>query len=270
MKILFLHGWHSVPGGVKPTYLKDHGHTVINPALDDDDFDAAVRTAQEAFDKHQPHFVVGSSRGGAVAMNINSGNAKLVLLCPAWKKYGTAKTVRPDTVILHSRADDVIPFADSEELVRNSGLPAYTLIEVGTDHRLADPEPLEMMLEACVLDDGDEPIQEEDPLERDWTGLCYTAALRWAREADDGAWVVVHGTVWSDVLGKRIEHAWCELEEVIVDLALPVGSRIIERDRYYRSAQPQVSKVYSSEDAMLLAIRTKHDGPWDESEQLKE
>jgi hypothetical protein len=29
--ILFLHGWHSVPGGVKPTYLKDHGHGVINP-----------------------------------------------------------------------------------------------------------------------------------------------------------------------------------------------------------------------------------------------
>ena len=24
MKILFLHGWHSVPGGVKPKYLKDH------------------------------------------------------------------------------------------------------------------------------------------------------------------------------------------------------------------------------------------------------
>ena len=40
MKILFLHGWHSVPGGVKPTYVKKHGHTVINPALDDDDFDA--------------------------------------------------------------------------------------------------------------------------------------------------------------------------------------------------------------------------------------
>ena len=35
MKILFLHGWHSVPGGVKPTYLQDHGQEVINPALDD-------------------------------------------------------------------------------------------------------------------------------------------------------------------------------------------------------------------------------------------
>ena len=79
-------------------------------------------------------------------MNINSGDAKLVLLCPAWKKYGTAKTVKAGTVILHSRADDVVPFADSEELVKNSGA---TLIEVGTDHRLADPEPLEAMLRAC-------------------------------------------------------------------------------------------------------------------------
>ena len=57
-------------------------------------------------------------------MNINSGDAKLVLLCPAWKKWGTARTVKPGTVILHSRADDVVPFADSEELVRTSGLPA--------------------------------------------------------------------------------------------------------------------------------------------------
>ena len=43
--------------------------------------------------KHQPQVVVGSSRGGAVAINIESGEAKLVLLCSAWKKYGTAKTV---------------------------------------------------------------------------------------------------------------------------------------------------------------------------------
>jgi hypothetical protein len=52
-------------------------------------------------------------------------------------------------VILHSSADDVIRFADSEELVRNSGLPASALIEVGNDHRLADQERLEAMLGAC-------------------------------------------------------------------------------------------------------------------------
>src|SRR5215467_1750761 len=146
MKVLFLHGWQSVPGGVKPTYLAQHGHTVINPKLPDEDFAEAIRIAQEEFDKHQPEVVVGSSRGGAVAMNINSGEAKLVLLCPAWKKWGTARTVKPGTVILHSRADDVVPFADSEELARTSGA---ALIEVGTDHRLADPEPLRTMLEAC-------------------------------------------------------------------------------------------------------------------------
>jgi hypothetical protein len=149
MKILFLHGWHSVPGGVKPTYLKDHGHEVINPALDDDDFADAVATAQAQFDQHQPQVVVGSSRGGAVAMNIDSGAAKVVLLCPAWKNWGTARTVKPGTVILHSRADDVIPFADSVELSRNSGLPGSALIEVGNDHRLADKEPLERMLKVC-------------------------------------------------------------------------------------------------------------------------
>jgi hypothetical protein len=43
----------------------------------------------------------------------------------------------------------VVPFAESEEPVRNSGLPAYTLIEVGSDHRLAKPGPLEAMRRAC-------------------------------------------------------------------------------------------------------------------------
>jgi hypothetical protein len=82
-------------------------------------------------------------------MNIVSAEARLVLLCPAWQKFGTAKTAKPGTVIRHSRADDVIPFGDSEELVRNSGLPASSLIEVGSDHRLADPEPLAAMLKEC-------------------------------------------------------------------------------------------------------------------------
>src|ERR1700693_3647482 len=108
MTILFLHGWQSVPGGVKPTHLAQHGHEVINPKLPDEDFAETVHIAQTEFDKHQPSVVVGSSRGGAVAMNISSGGAKLVLLCPAWKKYGAAKTAKSGTVILHSRADDVV------------------------------------------------------------------------------------------------------------------------------------------------------------------
>jgi hypothetical protein len=49
MNILYLHGWHSVPGGVKPSYLKSQGHQLIEPALPDDDFERAVRIAQQQF-----------------------------------------------------------------------------------------------------------------------------------------------------------------------------------------------------------------------------
>lgn len=149
MKILFLHGWTSVVGGLKPTYLRNAGHEVFNPALPDEDFEESVRIAEFEFNQHQPDVIVGSSRGGAVAVNMQSKDTPLVLLCPAWKNWGTAKTVKQNTIILHSRADDVIPFEDSEELIRNSGLPSSALIEIGSDHRLADPEPLRKMLEAC-------------------------------------------------------------------------------------------------------------------------
>jgi hypothetical protein len=64
MKILFLHGWQSVPGGAKPSYLARHGHEVLNPALPDEDFEAAVRIAQAEYDRHRPAVVVGPSRGG--------------------------------------------------------------------------------------------------------------------------------------------------------------------------------------------------------------
>jgi hypothetical protein len=150
VKILFLHGWHSVPGGLKPTYLAQDGHEVINPALSDDDFDAAVRLAQEEFDSHRPHVIVASSRGGAIAMGIQSDRIPLVLLCPAWKRWGSVHVAKPNTTILHSRNDEVIPFADSEELVAASGLSGKSLIETGSDHRLADPDSLSAMLHACL------------------------------------------------------------------------------------------------------------------------
>jgi hypothetical protein len=146
--VLFLHGWTSKPGSVKPSYLASHGHHVVNPALPDEDFADSVRIAQAEIDRHLPSVIVGSSRGGAVAMNVSPGHAALVLICPAWKKYGAATTVKSGTVILHSEADNIIPIADSRELLTRSSLPEMNLIIVGNDHRLADPEPLAAMLAA--------------------------------------------------------------------------------------------------------------------------
>ena len=58
--------------------------------------------------------------------------------------------MKPNTTILRSRGDETVPFADSKELVRNSGLPASALIEIGREHRLADPKPLAAMVRAVV------------------------------------------------------------------------------------------------------------------------
>jgi len=149
MKLLFLHGWTSVPAGRKPRYLLEHDHEVLNPALPNDDFNESVRIAEAECQQHEPDVIVGSSRGGAVAVNMKSGTTPLVLLCPAWKNWGTATTVKPNTIILHSRQDNVIPFAESELLAANSSLPAGSLIEIGNDHRLADAESLQAMLNAC-------------------------------------------------------------------------------------------------------------------------
>lgn len=149
LRILFLHGWQSRPGGLKPTFLQAQGHTVLNPALDDDDFDAALATARAALATHGADVVVGSSRGGAVALNLDTGGLPRVLLCPAWRLWGEADRLPPSSVILHSPRDEVIPFEDSRTLLARSALPPSALWAVGEDHRLADPASLEAMHRAC-------------------------------------------------------------------------------------------------------------------------
>jgi hypothetical protein len=59
MRILFLHGWQSAPGGDKPTFLAQHGHEVIIPKLPDDDFEEAVRIAQT---KTTPSSIAASAK----------------------------------------------------------------------------------------------------------------------------------------------------------------------------------------------------------------
>lgn len=108
--------------------------------LPNDDFEESVRIAQRALDEGRPDLVIGSSRGGAVAMNLQAGHTPAVLLAPAWRKWGKATTIGAGTVILHSPNDDVVPIDDSRELVRQSGLPDDHLLVVGEDHRMIDAE----------------------------------------------------------------------------------------------------------------------------------
>ena len=61
MKVLFLHGWNSKPGGIKPTYLLNHGHEVINPALSDDDFAMAKWLGISSVSIDSDHLSTGAS-----------------------------------------------------------------------------------------------------------------------------------------------------------------------------------------------------------------
>lgn len=137
MKILFLHGLESRPGGSKAQYLEGLGHTVLNPFLPRDDFDKSVRIAQEEIDLESPDVVVGSSRGGAVAMSLDLKGAKLVLIAPAWKRFDVNAATPAGTNILHCRSDDIVFYEDSEEI---EGSP--NLIPCGDDHRMSDPDAL--------------------------------------------------------------------------------------------------------------------------------
>ncbi len=144
-------------------------------------------------------------------------------------------------MILHSRADEVVPFEDSAELAENSDLREGALIEVGNDHRLADPEPLEAMLratiESCIPESTDDP---DEMLLQDWGGLCYTAALRWVGASANADRVLVHGEVGDEKVSGRVKHGWCEHDDRVVDLTMPDALRIFERAEYYRIFKPEV------------------------------
>ncbi|MEM9367351.1 MAG: DUF952 domain-containing protein [Planctomycetota bacterium] len=143
-RVLYFHGWQSQVGGVKPSSLEQQGHTVLQPSLDHDDFEAAMRTAETWLADHPIDIVVGSSRGGALAANLATVLPR-VLLCPAWKKWGTVTTIPKNTLILHSRHDEVVPYQDSVDLLCNSMLPNDQLIDIGQEHRLADSDSLAVL-----------------------------------------------------------------------------------------------------------------------------
>jgi len=148
MGILFLHGYGSDPNGIRPTFLQQRGYDVAHPALPDGDFERSVQIAREAFVESRPDVVVGSSRGGAVAMRLDPDAAPLVLIAPAWRSFGGPATVGRRTIILHSAADDVVPIAGSRELVRRSGLSEDHLVVVGENHRMVDAAAFEALVAA--------------------------------------------------------------------------------------------------------------------------
>ena len=143
-KVLFLHGKEGTPTGSKPTKLRDVGFEVVAPTLDKNDWRGSINEAELAMAMNMAGVIVGSSRGGAVAASIPYLQiAKKILIAPAWKAFGVDDpVVDRSTVILHCKNDNIVPFEHSEELAERYGCQ---LIECGIDHRMNDPETLNLI-----------------------------------------------------------------------------------------------------------------------------
>ncbi len=132
MKVLLLHGFLG-NSNLKKFLLEVNGFCVCRPRLSNLSFSKAVKQAQRAYDAFQPDVVIGSSRGAAVALNLQA-NTPLVLLSPAYKRFGTVcKTINPLTII-HGNRDRLIPIQSSIDLAVRSA--NATLYIVNDSHRL--------------------------------------------------------------------------------------------------------------------------------------
>ena len=134
----------SKPGGKKHLFLEEKGYSVVAPLLDKNDFAGSVATAQKVLDEENPDIVVGSSRGGAVAMALK-GKVKKILIAPAWKKFDVShENVDANDIILHSERDEVVSYSDSVELCCSS---LALLQEVDDTHRMNNDDTLDILLE---------------------------------------------------------------------------------------------------------------------------
>ncbi len=141
LRVIFLHGLESSPRGDKARYLAAR-FEALTPAMDTSDFAACVALAAESIASHEPHVVVGSSFGGAVAMAVlqqKLWRGPTLLLAPAGKKLGLDNVLPPGVpvTIVHGRHDAVVPPADSLALAATGDPVIVKLLEVDDEHRLA-------------------------------------------------------------------------------------------------------------------------------------
>jgi predicted alpha/beta hydrolase family esterase len=145
MKLLFLHGLDSKPDGSKVKFLKKQGHEVLNPFLPKYSWGESLENAQTLIDSERPDIIIGSSRGGAVALSVNTFGANLILIAPAWKRFGGNPQLACGGVVIHCLEDEEVPYEDSEELC---GITGAQLIMCGNNHRMNDADAFDGILDA--------------------------------------------------------------------------------------------------------------------------
>jgi len=108
-------------------------------------------------------------------------------------------------------------------------------------------------------------------------GDCYQAAASYLSRlgpVQSEGYTLVHGTVsgqgWLE--GRRIDHAWVEVDDgpVVMVIDHSQGKNLVlSRDAYYHIGKisPDECTRYTSEEAVVNMLRSKHFGPWGEEEK---
>jgi hypothetical protein len=140
LRVQFIHGLEGSPQGSKAQLLAQH-FTALTPAMDTGDFAACVAVQAEALVRFRPDVLVGSSFGGAVAVELlqrGLWRGPTLLLAQAASKRADCASL-PEGVrvwLVHGLRDELVEIEDSRRLARTGSPELVRMIEVDDDHPL--------------------------------------------------------------------------------------------------------------------------------------
>jgi pimeloyl-ACP methyl ester carboxylesterase len=140
VRVQFIHGLESSPQGVKAQLLARH-FDARAPAMDTRDFAASVAAQADVLREFDPHVLVGSSYGGAIAVALlqrGDWRGPTLLLAQAALRRGQPAWL-PEGVtvwLVHGTRDEIIDPEDSRALARSGSPGRVRLIEIDDVHSL--------------------------------------------------------------------------------------------------------------------------------------
>jgi len=95
------------------------------------------------------------------------------------------------------------------------------------------------------------------------SGHCYELALHHILGMQEGT--LIHGEVYSYLLGRVIDHAWVETETGFI--YEPESCRYFRKDQLYKEFKMKELQRYSVREAANMALGTETYGPWTEEQR---
>ena len=140
LRVQFIHGLESSPQGAKAQLFARH-FTALTPAMNTRDFAGSVAVQAAALRAFDPHVLVGSSYGGAIAVELlqrGDWRGPTLLLAQAALRLGRRVELPQGVIVwlVHGTRDEIIDSEDSRILARSGSPDCVRLIEVDDVHAL--------------------------------------------------------------------------------------------------------------------------------------